>query len=108
MIIVQAALILSSIVFPFILLLPTPTPTLSFPLLASVACGRAGMGFPIAVAIAQSSAVNAVGMLYGTDLVGGCGGDLLSTGLFIPMLGISQTCGVAALGGVTGLLALMT
>jgi hypothetical protein len=96
MIIGQVEIILFSIVFPFILLLPVPTPTLSFPLLTPITGGLAGMVFPIAV-----------GLLYGTDLVGGCVGALLSTGLLILVLAIPQAYAVAALVGVTELLALM-
>jgi spermidine synthase len=107
MILVQVAIIIFSIVFPLILLLPSPTPTSLFPLLALVAGGLVGMVFPLAVAITQSNTINTVGMLYGTDLLGGCVGALLSTGLFIPVLGIPQTCAIVALVGVSGLLALM-
>ncbi|MGQ9459098.1 MAG: hypothetical protein ACUVS5_12555 [Anaerolineae bacterium] len=49
----------------------------------------------------------AAGKLYAADLAGGCLGALLSAVLFIPVLGISQTCAAVALAGVTGLLALL-
>jgi hypothetical protein len=46
-------------------------------------------------------------MLYGADLAGGCLGALLGAVLFIPVLGIPQTCAVIALVGLAGLLALV-
>jgi len=46
-------------------------------------------------------------MVYGADLVGGCLGALLSGVVWVPLLGIPQTCVLVALVGVAGLLALM-
>ena len=46
-------------------------------------------------------------MLYGADLVGGCLGALLAAVLFVPVLGIPQTCAAIALVGLAGLLALV-
>jgi spermidine synthase len=48
----------------------------------------------------------AAGMVYGADLVGGCLGALVSAVVWVPLLGIPQTCAVIALVGVAGLLAL--
>jgi predicted membrane-bound spermidine synthase len=74
---------------------------------AVAAIGLAGMAFPLAVALIQRNVARGVGMLYGADLVGGCLGALLGAVLFIPVLGIPQTCGVIALVGLAGLLALV-
>jgi spermidine synthase len=48
-----------------------------------------------------------VGRLYGADLVGGCLGALLGAVLFVPVLGIPQTCAAIALVGLAGLLVLV-
>lgn len=79
--------------------------------LALVGGGLTGMAFPLAVAYIQEAkkeAVSrAVGMLYGADLAGGCVGALLSVVIFVPVLGIPQTCIMIALVGLAGLLALL-
>jgi spermidine synthase len=104
---VQAAVAVYSGVFPLILSLPIPAPTLVFPLLALVAGGLTGMAFPLAVALMRGEAGKAAGMLYGADLVGGCLGALLGAVLLVPVLGIPQTCAAIALVGLAGLLALI-
>lgn len=49
----------------------------------------------------------AVGLIYGADLVGGCLGAALVSGLFIPVLGLPQTCYAAALLALTGIVLLL-
>jgi spermidine synthase len=95
--------------FPLILSLSLPisAPALVFPLLALVAGGLTGMAFPLAVALMRGSPARAAGALYGADLVGGCLGALLGAVLFVPLLGIPQTCVAIALVGLAGLLALL-
>jgi len=46
-------------------------------------------------------------LLYGADLVGGCLGALLGAVLFVPVLGIPQTCVAIVLVGLAGLLVLV-
>jgi len=104
---VQVAVAVYSGVFPFILSLPIPTPALVFPLLALVAGYLTGMAFPLAVALMGGSAGRVAGLLYGADLVGGCLGALLSAVLFVPVLGIPQTCAAILLVGLAGLAALV-
>lgn len=48
-----------------------------------------------------------VGLIYGADLVGGCLGAALVSGLFIPVLGLPQTCYAAALLALTGIVLLL-
>jgi len=104
LIVVQAAVAVYSGLFPLILSLPIPAPALVFPLLALVAGTLTGMAFPLAVALMPGSAGRVAGLLYGSDLVGGCLGALLGAVLFIPVLGIPQTCVAVALVGLAGLL----
>jgi spermidine synthase len=104
---VQAAVAVYSGVFPLILSLPIPAPTLVFPLLALVAGGLTGMAFPLAVVLMRGEVGKAAGQLYGADLVGGCLGALLGAVLLVPVLGIPQTCAAIALVGLAGLLALV-
>ena len=103
---VQGGVLAYSGVFPFILSLPIPAPTLVFPLLALVAGLLTGMAFPLAVALMRESASRAAGLLYGADLVGGCLGALLGAVFLVPVLGIPQTCAVVAMVGLAGLLVL--
>ena len=107
LIVVQAAVAVYSGLFPLILSLPIPAPTLAFPLLALVAGTLTGMAFPPAVALMRGDAGRAAGSLYGADLVGGCVGALLGAALLVPVLGIPQTCAAVALVGLAGLLALV-
>jgi spermidine synthase len=104
---IQAAVALYSAVFPLILSLPIPAPVLVFPLLALVAGALTGMAFPLAVALTRGGAGRAAGLLYGTDLVGGCVGALVSAVFLVPVLGIPQTCAAVALVGLAGLVALV-
>jgi spermidine synthase len=104
---VQVAIIIYSGLLPLILRMSIPAPALVFPLLALLAGLLTGMAFPLAVALVQGNAGRVAGMLYGADLAGGCLGALLGVVLFIPVLGIPQTCVVIALVGLAGLLALV-
>jgi spermidine synthase len=103
---IQGGVVVYSGVFPFILSLPIPVPTLVFPLLALLAGLLTGMAFPLAVTLMRGSASRAAGLLYGADLVGGCFGALLGAVFLVPVLGIPQTCAVVALVGLVGLLVL--
>ena len=47
------------------------------------------------------------GILYAADLAGGCLGALLGTALFIPILGIPQTCAAIAALALAGLVAIL-
>jgi spermidine synthase len=104
---ILAAIAVYAGVFPLILSLPIPAPTLVFPLLAVVAAGLTGMAFPLAVALMPGSGDRAAGLLYGADLVGGCLGALLGAALLVPVLGIPQTCAALVLVGLAGLLVLV-
>ena len=104
---VQAAVAAYSGVFPLIISLPIPAPALVFPLLALLAGYLTGMAFPLAVALMRGSAGRVAGLLYGADLVGGCVGALLAAVLFVPVLGIPQTCVAIALVGLAGLAVLV-
>jgi spermidine synthase len=107
LIIIQLAIATYSVILPLILSLPTPMPVLAFPLLALVAGGLTGTAFPLAVALVRGRADRAAGLLYGADLVGGCLGALVGAVLFVPVLGIPQTCAAVALVGVAGVLVLV-
>jgi spermidine synthase len=107
LILVQSAVVIYSALFPLILSLPVPAPALVFPLLALVAGLLTGMAFPLAVALIQGDAGRVAGGLYGADLVGGCVGALLGAVLFVPVLGIPQTCAAIALVGLAGLLVMV-
>ncbi len=102
---VQITIIVYSGLLPLILWLPIPAPALVFPLLALLAGLFTGMAFPLAVVLVPGNVGRVAGMLYGVDLVGGCLGALLGATLFIPVLGIPQTCAAIALVGLAGLLA---
>ncbi|MBN1813906.1 MAG: hypothetical protein JXA14_18865 [Anaerolineae bacterium] len=104
---VQAAVVVYSGVFPLILSLPIPIPTVVFLLLALLVGGLTGMAFPLAVALVHDSQERAAGVLYGADLLGGCSGALLGAVFLVPLLGIPQTCVAVVLVGLAGLLALV-
>ncbi len=104
---VQAAVAVYSGLFPLILSLPIPAPTLVLPLLALAAGALTGMAFPLAAALVPGEAGRAAGLLYGADLVGGCVGALLASVLLVPVLGIPQTCAAVAFVGLAGLAALV-
>ncbi len=102
-----------------LLVLSLPAPAIAFPLLALGTGGLTGLAFPLAVGLvrprpspfpgreeAQGARSSVAGMVYGADLAGGCLGAIFSAVVFVPLLGIPQTCLVVALVGVAGLLAL--
>jgi spermidine synthase len=107
LIVVQGVVVIYSGILPLILSLPTSIPATVFPLLALLAGGCAGTAFPLAAALVQGRADRVAGALYGADLVGGCAGALASALLFVPVLGIPQTCVAILLVGLAGLLALL-
>ena len=107
LIVVQGVVMVYSGLLPLVLSLSTSIPAVVFPLLALLAGGSAGAAFPLAVALVRGSADRAAGALYGADLVGGCVGALLGALLFVPVLGIPQTCVAILLVGLAGLLALL-
>jgi spermidine synthase len=104
---VQGVVVVYSGLLPLILSLPTSIPAAVFPLLALLAGGSAGTAFPLAAALVRGSPDRVAGALYGADLIGGCGGALASALLFVPVLGIPQTCVAILLVGLAGLLALL-
>ncbi len=104
---VQAAVAVYGGLFLLILSLSWSVSAAGFLLLALVAGALAGMAFPLAVALMRGSAGRAAGVIYGADLVGGCLGALVGAVLFVPVLGIPQTCAVVLLVGLAGLLALV-
>lgn len=61
----------------------------------------------VLLATSAQCALSTDGRHYGDDPVGGCLGALLGAGLFIPVLGIPQTCTAIALVGLVGLLVLV-
>ena len=99
-------LTLGSAAMPLFLSLPIPVPAAVFPLLGLLLAFAGGLTFPAAVAMMPSHAGTLAGSLYGADLAGGCAGALLGALLFVPVLGIPQTCTAVALVGLTGLVAL--
>jgi spermidine synthase len=105
--VVLAAIVIYSGSFLIFLSLPIHSLAFMFPVLALLAGLLTGMAFPLAVKLRRGNAIQSAGMLYGADLVGGCLGALLSAGLFIPILGIPQTCAAVALIGLAGLVMLL-
>ncbi len=96
----MGALALGAAALPVLLQRPLPAPV--FPVLALLAGGWGGAVFPLALQAERGDVGRAVGRLYGADLAGGCLGALLGGTVFIPLLGIPQTCGVVALVGLAG------
>lgn len=99
-------LTLGSAVILLLFSLPVPVPAAVFPLLGLLLAFAGGMAFPAAVAMMPGWPGTATGSLYGADLAGGCAGALLGALLFVPILGIPQTCAAVALIGLAGLVAL--
>jgi len=128
---VLAGVAVYSGVLPLVLQLPVLVPAFVFPLLALVAGALTGAAFPLAVALTlplplpkreggeqltpppprggqgEGGAGRLAGLLYGADLAGGCLGALLGAALFVPVLGIPQTCAAIALAALAGLIALL-
>ncbi len=101
----MGVLVVGAAILPF--LLQRSLPALLFPLLALLAGGWGGAVFPLALRAERGDVGRAAGRLYGADLAGGCLGALLGGAVFIPLLGIPQTCGVIALVGLAGCLAVI-
>ncbi|MCS7179181.1 MAG: fused MFS/spermidine synthase [Anaerolineae bacterium] len=101
----MGTLALGAAILPFLLRWPLPLPV--FPLLALLTGGWGGVVFPLALQAEGGDVGWAAGRLYGADLAGGCLGALLGGTVFIPLLGIPQTCGVVALVGLASGLALL-
>ena len=104
---VQFAVVIYSGLFSLILTLPIPAPALTFPLLALLAGSLAGAAFPLALMLMPGDSGKEAGSLYAADLLGGCLGALLGAVLFVPILGIPQTCLAITLVALGGALALI-
>jgi len=107
-------------ILPWIFRGSPPTPQLLFPLLALFGGLLGGAVFPLAAALRtarplgiadssfhsdQPSATG--GILYAADLAGGALGALVGAALFIPILGIPQTCAAIAILALAGLVAIL-
>ena len=71
----------------------------AFPLLALFAGLVGGLQFPLANHLwlaEMPGAARAAGYTYGADLLGSCIGALLTTALFVPVLGIPSACATAS------------
>lgn len=104
---VQLAVVIYSGFFSLILTLPIPSPALTFPLLALLAGCLAGAAFPLALILMPGNSGQGAGSLYAADLLGGCLGALLGAVLFVPVLGLPQTCVATTLVALGGTLALI-
>ncbi|MCD6289453.1 MAG: fused MFS/spermidine synthase [Anaerolineae bacterium] len=104
---VQVAVTLYSLGFLAIIHSPASALAFTFPLLALAAGHLTGMTFPLAVAFMREDASDAIGTLYGADLIGGCVGALLGAALLIPILGIPHTCIAMALVGLANMILLL-
>jgi spermidine synthase len=109
---IEMAIILFSILFPFIFLMPSHhlgNKTISFilygaVLIMSFLSGMAiGLQFPLANKIYLSSYKGkgklgqTAGLLYGADLLGGFFGGLSGGILLLPILGLKETCFIMAM-----------
>jgi len=104
---VQFAVVIYCGLFSLILTLPIPAPAITFPLLALLAGCLAGAAFPLALILMPGESGQEAGSLYAADLLGGCLGALLGAVLFVPVLGIPQTCVAITLVALGGALALI-
>jgi spermidine synthase len=105
----QGAIIVYAVSLPLLLTAANtlPFPDLLFPLLALLAGFLGGMEFPLAAYLTKGSVGQVAGLIYGSDLVGACFGALLASALFIPILGIPQTCYAVAVSALVGLILLI-
>ena len=81
-----------------------------FPFLPVVAGVIGGIQFPLAnkMYLEDRERLGAVaGLSYGLDLLGACAGSFLAAAFFVPVLGIFQTCFLAALVNLTVMAALL-
>jgi len=102
LLILQLVTAVYAISIPLVLGGPLAHPDISFPGLTLLAGLFGGTAFPLAVALSKGSVERVAGAIYGADLVGGCLGAFLMSGLFIPILGIPQACYGAALLALAG------
>ena len=101
---VQAAIALFGGILAVMLSRLTVLPQPAFPLLTLLAGSLTGIAFPLAAATAPADGGRTAGILYGADLMGGCLGALVGTGLLVPLLGLPQTCATIMLVALAGLL----
>lgn len=101
----MGAMVPIAVLLPF--LLPFPLPVFLFPLVTLLVGGWGGAVFPLAMIAEGGEVARTTGRLYGADLVGGCLGALLGGTVFVPLLGIPQTCWVIALVAAAGGIALI-
>jgi spermidine synthase len=104
LIVAQGVAMLYALLIPFALLKAAalPLPNLSFPLLTLLVGFLGGMDFPLAAELTKGDVGRVAGLIYGADLVGACLGAFLSSALFIPVMGIPQTCYAVALLSLAG------
>ena len=108
---VQVAMAVLSVCLAMMLVQSIYLPTWSYLLLALLSGCLSGLAFPLGVGLTETDSrfswsINAAGVLYGADLLGGCLGALLGTTLFIPLLGIPQTCILVVLVALAGVVTL--
>ncbi|NIM92131.1 MAG: hypothetical protein GTO18_00235 [Anaerolineales bacterium] len=106
-IVVQGIVVIFIGLILLLLTLNTPIPAFVFPVLALSTGIFGGLVFPLAVALYPIEAKHGVGVIYGTDLVGGCLGALMSAVILVPLLGIPQTCVAIVLLGLAGILIML-
>ncbi|MGQ9625355.1 MAG: hypothetical protein ACUVV0_00425 [Anaerolineae bacterium] len=102
---VQAVLVAYAALLPTLLKEVSAWPEIELVFLALVFLAGllGGMEFPLSVSLVRGEAGRKAGLIYGADLLGACLGAVLAGVLFIPVLGISQTCYAVALIGLAGL-----
>jgi spermidine synthase len=108
---VQLAIVVLSACLALMLVQSIYLPTWSYLLLALLSGSLSGLAFPLGVGLTEIDSryfwsIDAAGVLYGTDLLGGCLGALLGATLFIPLLGIPQTCMLVVLVAFAGVVVL--
>jgi spermidine synthase len=76
-----------------------PLAQLVFPVLVILTGLLVGLEFPLAnkIYLRGKEVGKTAGLVYGIDLFGSCVGALLASAIFIPILGILQTCLIVAL-----------
>jgi spermidine synthase len=105
---VLAGIALYAGLLPLAFRISLPAPHLTFSILALLAGSLGGLTFALAARLAarlpgaEASAV--AGLLYGSDLVGGCIGALLTSVFIVPLFGIPQTCWATASVGLISLI----
>jgi len=89
------------------LALPAAPPASTFTALALLVGFLTGLAFPLAVQRVPGGAGRAASTLYAADLAGSCIGAGLCAALWLPLLGIPQTCALVALVCLAGWLVLV-